>query len=232
MTTSSHNLSSERVLQRSLSGRLWRSWLALFLICTISVLLSIRYVDRPLAEFCNRHVVGSRPAAVVFFLLSVLRPLVLVAFVFMLACGMRVLSGGGLSRASRRLAVCSVALVLAIGAEFILKQIFGRGDIVPTYVVHHVYRFDFLHSRDGFWSFPSGTALGLFAVVGVLYVWDSRLKVMAVVLSGLTCAAVTLLNYHWASDTIAGAFIGLTIGYATACLFASYAGVEEASRIP
>lgn len=199
-------------------NRLWRGWLVFLAICVITVPLSIAYVDRPLADIFAARLAGTRAAMLMTATLAPLRPLVLAAFLFMIIAGLRSLVGRPLADRFRPLLVCTITLVLSIGAEFILKQIFGRGDVYPMYTRDGLYGFDFLHMHDGWWSFPSGTAMAIFSIVGVLQVWQSRWRRGAIALALVLCTVTLVLNYHWLSDMIAGVFVGLTVGYASASL--------------
>ena len=199
-------------------NRVLRLWVTSLVCCVIATPVAIGAIDRPVAQYLSEHFVGSQAARALELPLRILRPIVFLAFVGLLTFGVRGASGRALSTRVREFTVCATALVLSIGAEYILKQLFGRGDPYPTYLVQHQYGFDWWHAHDGYWSFPSGTAMGVFAIVGVLFVWRSRWIVGATVLAAAICVAVTILNFHWVSDTVAGVFIGLTIGFASAWL--------------
>jgi membrane-associated phospholipid phosphatase len=110
-------------------------------------------------------------------------------------------------------------MAMGTGVEFILKVVTARSEIWPTFIYQKQYGFDFLHYRDGWRSFPSGTAIGSFALVGVLLVRRSRLTPLAMFVSTVMCLTLVVVTYHWLSDVIAGMFLGLTIGYAIGSLF-------------
>jgi len=199
-----------------MNKQLWRSWLILLLLTLVSVPLCVQFVDRPIAEFASRTVVDTTFARVFSVFFEGLRVSVVLAFFFLLVCGMRLTAGATLSPTIRSLLVCVLAVMVAAAAEFILKQIFARSDPWPTYIRDGRYGFDYLHPHDGWRSFPSGTALGLFAVTGVLQIWQHTWRTWAMVASVIITLTIVLTNHHWLSDIIAGVWIGLTIGYAAA----------------
>jgi len=190
--------------------------LILLAATTAVVLLCIAYVDRPLTLFFNAHIAGTTFARAATVPLAILRPLVVIAFLSVIVIGLRSHSDRSMSDAESLFVTCAVSVVLGVGAEFILKQLFGRSDVSPTFIRDHVYGFDFLHAHDGWWAFPSGTAIGLFAVVSVLYARQTRMRGWALTAAILLSLDTLMLNYHWLSDMIAGAFVGLSIGRATA----------------
>src|SRR4051794_26693200 len=85
----------------SMTNRLWRGWQWLLVASIVAVPLCIVYVDRPLATFFDRYVTGTSGARVVVGLLAPLKPLVLITFIFLLGCGLRVLSDRELPRRAR-----------------------------------------------------------------------------------------------------------------------------------
>ena len=58
-------------------------------------------------------------------------------------------------------------------------------------------------------SFPSGHALALFAVGGMLYMYNKRLGVLFCLLSLAACLARVAAGVHYPSDILAGAVIGI-----------------------
>ncbi len=186
----------------------------------MTVAFCIVYVDRPIATFSFHHINETGRVQILRWLILPLGPLAVVALIIVLVSGLLSLSGRPFPRWVQPMIIPTIAVTMGIGAELILKEIFGRSDIWPTYIQHHVYAWDFMDHRDGWRSFPSGTAIGLFALIGVLLVRRSRWTTTAVCASLVICALVTIIPFHWLSDVIAGMFVGLTIGYATATLLA------------
>ena len=205
-------------LKLMMNKTLWHSWLWCLVAMLITTPLCIAYFDRPLAVFFTHQLIDTGYFKFVVWLIRPLAPIYVVVLMTLLAGGIRVLSGGELPRRLRPLLVPAIAIAMALGVELVMKTFFARSEIWPTYMKENQYGFDWLHYRDGWRSFPSGTAMGLFALVGVLFVYRSRWSLAVLYASLVICALVTIVTYHWLSDVIVGIFVGLTIGYATGTL--------------
>ncbi len=187
-------------------------------LCAVSVLVCIGYVDRPAAEFFNAHV---RPSSVWQWLNRLLELLVVIpvaALLFQFGAGSWMLFGRRLASWAQTALLYSSGTIWAISAEFVLKQIFGRGSADPTYLVYHLYGFRILHANVGWTSFPSGTAVGAITIATITCVRFPHWRAAASILAGLVCIAVTVTNGHWVSDVIAGMFIGACIGWMTVAI--------------
>ena len=197
---------------------LYRRFLLALLLCIVSVLLCIGYVDRPAAEFFSAHV---RPYSLWTWLSRPLAFLVVIpvaALLFQFGAGSWLLFGRRLASWAQTALLYSSGTIWAISAEFVLKQIFGRGSADPTYLVYHLYGFRILHANVGWTSFPSGTAIGAMTIAAITCVRFPRWRVAASIPAGLACIAVTVTNGHWVSDVIAGMFIGACIGWMTVAI--------------
>jgi membrane-associated phospholipid phosphatase len=196
----------------------FRIWLLTLALSAISILLCIGYIDRPAAEFFNAHV---RPYAVWDWLNYLLAPLVIIpiaALLFQFGAGCWLLTGRRLAMWTRTPLLYSWGVIWAIAAEFVFKQIFGRGSPDPTYLDDHFYGFKFFHAGEGWTSFPSGTAISAFAIVAVTWILVPRWRWLVFIVAVLACISVTVTNGHWVSDVIAGAFLGASIGWMTVVL--------------
>jgi len=195
----------------------FRNWFAAFAATTVAVLVCVACVDRPVADFFDVHLRGA-PRVWLNRALAPVDLIVVMALLFLLACGMRVVFGGALAPWTRTPLLCCWAAMLATAAEMIFKRIFGRGWPDPTYVRDHLYGFHWLRGGPHWESFPSGTAAISFAVATVLWIAAPRWRAFAVVATSLLCVAVVVINGHWVGDVIAGAFLGVTIGQMTVAL--------------
>ena len=188
-----------------------RRWQLAWGLCLAAIVLSIRYIDRPVAEFMNIHV---RPTDLWDYLNDLLSLCALVAaagLLVLLASGCALLSGRVLPRWSLTPILCSWSLMWALGAEVVLKGAFGRGT-TTTYVQNHIYQFHYLHDREGWNSFPSGTATVAAAIAAVLWRTTPSSRVFGVVSVAIVAVLLVLTNGHWVSDVIAGGFLGASIG--------------------
>jgi membrane-associated phospholipid phosphatase len=193
----------------------FRYWLLALALCAIAVVACIFYVDRPLAEFLEGHV---RHTEFWVWLQRALRPFALVvvaALAFLFGCGVWLVSGRQLRPWTETPLLYSWATIWAVASEIIFKRIFGRGWPDPTFVRDHLYGFHFLHGQTHWDSFPSGTTTVSVAILSVLWVVRPRWRIAGLLIAILLSGAVVVGDFHWLSDVIAGAFLGVTIGWST-----------------
>jgi membrane-associated phospholipid phosphatase len=192
-----------------------RYWLLALILCAVATGLTITYLDIPVALFLDAHV---RHTQFWVWLNLALYPLLLVvigALFFLFGCGFWLVSGRALRPWTELPLLCSWTTMWAVAAEHIFKQIFGRGWPDPTFVRDHLTGFHFLHGETYWNSFPSGTAAISFAILVVLWMVRPAWRAGSSIIVVLILAAVIVGNYHWLSDLIAGAFLGLSIGWCT-----------------
>ena len=208
-----------------------RIWIFWFLTSATFTVISIAYIDRPLASFIDTHFRHTLGWVVLDRSLKPLKVVAISALFFLFWAGYRTVSGYGLQPWAVKALVCSWSVVWGLAAELVFKQIFGRAWPDPTYTQHHLYGFRFLHGSQDWMSFPSGTAIGSTALATTLASLFPRLRVVIAVLAGVVCIAVVVGNYHWLSDSIAGAFLGVSIGWmSTALLDVSIPNKRESIR--
>jgi membrane-associated phospholipid phosphatase len=102
----------------------------------------------------------------------------------------------------------------ATAADIIFKHFFGRAGPDP-YIQSHLYAFRLLHGGPLWESFPSGTAAISAAIASVLWIMMPRSRAISVMIVVLLSTAVVITYYHWVGDVIAGAFLGVSIGWMT-----------------
>jgi membrane-associated phospholipid phosphatase len=195
----------------------FRTWLFASAATTVAVIVCIAYVDRPVALFFDAHLRHSHTAAWVW-LSRALAPLdlvVIMALLFLFGCGVWVLSGHLLGPWTRTPLLCSWAAIWATAADIIFKHIFGRSLPDPAYIQNRLYEFRLLHGAPYWDSFPSGTSAISAAIACVLWIVMPCCRAIGAVIVVLLCVAVVITNYHWVGDVVAGAFLGISIGWMT-----------------
>ena len=111
-------------------------------------------------------------------------------------------------RDRRLLFSLAVVELLSIFVEAVVKNMVGR--LQPQFVLPYVIEpFDFYHN----FSFPSGHAVIAFAGAFVLSRYKPKLKWLFYSLAVIISYSRIYLGKHFPSDVIAGAVIGLGIGY-------------------
>jgi membrane-associated phospholipid phosphatase len=203
----------------------FRNWLISFAACAAGVLLSIAYLDRPVADYVHLNLLQSH---FIQGLASALGPLVVfvaLAFLVLVAAGCWVLAGRDLSPRFEAPLLCSWSTVLAMASTEILKRIFGRSDpemwtgFSATATAKGTYAFHFLHGGPLFESFPSGTTAIAAAILSVLWILMPRLRAAWALLLAFVVFALIVTNGHFVSDVIAGGFLGFSIGWMTVLLW-------------
>jgi membrane-associated phospholipid phosphatase len=193
----------------------FRTLLSAFAATAFAAVVCIAYVDRPVAVFFEGHL---RHTAAWVWLTRALAPLdlaVVMALLFLLGCGVWVVSGRPLSAWMQTPLLCCWAGMWAVAADIIFKRILGRAGPDPAYIQNQVYGFRLLHGGPHWESFPSGTAAVSAAIASVLWIVMPRLRAIGAVMVVLLCIAVVITNYHWLADVIAGVFLGTSIGWMT-----------------
>ena len=113
----------------------------------------------------------------------------------------------------------ATSLLVAVSLKDFFKHIFGRywtetfTHDNPSLIQSHKYGFNFFHVGAAYNSFPSGHSAVIFSVATVIWIMYPRLRWLAFVI----CAAVIIgllgCDFHFPSDIIAGAFIGVIAAY-------------------
>src|SRR5437879_12144789 len=109
----------------------FRNWLLAFAATAIAVVACIVYVDRRVAEFFDGRL---RHATTWVWLDRALAPLdlaVVTALLFLLGCGIWVMSGRLLSSWTRTRLLCRWPAMWATTAEILLTRVFGRASPGP-----------------------------------------------------------------------------------------------------
>lgn len=148
---------------------------------------------------------------VIFFSASFLPVLIGVLFIILI-CVSLYRKTNGFEVMSIRLAevetikIAFVTILLARSITFLLQHLFGRIRPYATFSTPHL----FVVSA---WSFPSGHATVLFALVGAAYRFNRNAAAILALLSVVVCVARVSAGVHYPTDVIAGALIGLFVGY-------------------
>lgn len=202
----------------------FRNWLLALTIAAIATVACIAWIDRPAAEFFDRYFPQAEWRLWIDRLVAPFEAGVLVALIFLFSCGAWVISGRRLPSWTRTPTLCSWAVLWAAAADIILKHVFGRGWVDPTYLGDGLYGFHFLNGSPHWDCFPSGTASISCAVAAALWIVMPRSRWWAVPIVVLLCAGVLVTNYHWVGDVVAGAFLGVSIGWMTVRLLGDERG--------
>jgi membrane-associated phospholipid phosphatase len=206
-------------------SRIFTFWLGGLLMTGLIVLISIAWVDRPIAllvhdAFGPRHFT---PAVAGSPILSV--PLVS-ALVFVLF-GLSAMLGRKFSKPELAIVWCDISVLAAETIKDQLKYAFGRtwpdswGPQSLSLIHDNAYGFHFFHSGHAYESFPSGHAAVVAAAMSILWFLFPKLRAAQAICVVAADVGLVLLNLHFVSDVVAGTFVGISVGLFTLALCAS-----------
>lgn len=197
----------------------FKNWLGALVACAALVAATMAWVDRPAADYVTAHFIFTPFSAAIVHTLEALELVFGVLLVIQLAAGVQALRGQRLGAWAKLPMLCSWSTMFTVVVVEAMKRAVGRSEVYPVWVHEHVHRFKWLHGTSSdYKAFPSGTTAVASAVCAVLWLRAPRLRWPATIGVVLIAIALVLTNSHWTSDTIAGAFVGWTIGWMTVAL--------------
>ncbi|MCW8308616.1 phosphatase PAP2 family protein [Acidiphilium sp. PA] len=195
----------------------------------VLTLVSIAYIDRPVARFMAIHVHHRLPFIAMAAIANLPSPLATIALIGIVIANW---CGVALNRTSRLVLAIAVATLVAIMIKNQLKFDFGRvwpqshpfPGIYdhPSYLNDHVFGFFPFHGGSSYASFPSGHTTAITAPMAMLWVLAPRYRplwgsAIVMVIIGLIAA-----DFHFVSDTIAGFALGVTVAAGAVSLTAGW----------
>src|SRR6266550_1592141 len=142
---------------------------------------------------------------------------------------------GPWSRWQKALFVASVSLIVTDQFRVCLGDVCGRYwpetwfQNNPSLIGNGTYGFHPFQRDDDLGSFPSGHAARILSFVFVWFMVMPRTRVIGAIISVAMLVSLVLMNYHFVSDAIAGAFLGAIIA-AYAVHLASFPCYAERER--
>lgn len=206
-------------------------WLLSLVATTFTVVISYLWIDRPIALFIHLHSPSHEAFAQLTRIPEPFIPLAVVAF---LVLGARILARRPLTEIYTTSLICSISLIMAEATKDQLKFIFGRlwpeTWILnnPSFIRDGAYGFNLFHGGAGYASFPSGHTSVTCAVISVLWILHPKLRVLYVLVALVVAVGLIGANYHFLSDIIAGAFVGVSTGWMTTALWKARSATDNA----
>ncbi len=182
------------------------------------VLLSMLLLDRPLATLVHTL---HRPTWCVrlTWIADVPDP---AAVVGLAGAGIAWLAGWRPGRAGRVLLAVCLATLAASAAKDVLKFALGRTwpetwvSNNPSWIANHVFGFHPFHGGPGWASFPSGHTTVISAPCAVLWRALPRARLLWAALPVLVMVGLLGSDFHFLSDCMAGALLGVAVALAVA----------------
>ncbi|MFZ0847492.1 MAG: phosphatase PAP2 family protein [Pseudolabrys sp.] len=194
----------------------------------MTVAISIQWLDRPIARFVHDHL-GSPHDQVFDQFARIPDPLIPIAIIGFVALGLRALIGRALSNYQAAAFVCSLSVIVAETTKDQLKFVFGRtwpetwSGNNRSFIRDGAYGFHFMHGGGEYQSFPSGHMGAACAILSVLWLWYPRLRWLFAIAGLVVAASLVGANYHFLSDVIAGAFVGISVGWLVTAIWKKWA---------
>lgn len=216
---------SNRHKQDEYDGKIVRAiliWYVGLIGTSIAVGVGYLWLDRPIALWVHHHSLRPHQGLIHWLAANIANPLIPVAAVTAVGLLLRAIVLRSMPRNYEAAAlICSLSVLVTEALKRQLKFVFGRAwpetwvNNNPSFIRNGDYQFHFMHGGDVYQSFPSGhmaTACAVIAVLWVLYPKWRWIYSAVVLIVGL---GLVLLNLHFLSDVLAGAFVGISVGAAT-----------------
>lgn len=199
--------------------------LGAMLACTMLIILSVLYVDRPLARYAAGFGMEHGFLASVLVTAPVLVAIALSAVVIGAAAYLRAATLPRWARGASVAAILSgLSLAWSVGvAEFLLKPLFNR-DRPEAYLLHQVYEFRWFSRVPAVGSFPSGHAAQIASIASVLWILYPRWRFAYVLAVLVVAVALILAERHFLSDIIAGTAVGIVAGTLMGAIWHAHLG--------
>ena len=199
-------------------------WCGSLAVTVAAAAISFQWFDRSIALMVHDYF--RRPHRGIFDPLThIPDPLIPLAVVVLVGLGLKALYGRSLTNHQSAAFVCSLSVIVVESIKDQLKFIFGRTwpetwvQNNPSFIHDGVYGFNFMHGGAAYQSFPSGHMAAKCAVVSVFWIWYPRLRWLCTIAGIAVGVGLVGANYHFLSDVIAGAFIGISTGWMAAAIW-------------
>jgi membrane-associated phospholipid phosphatase len=199
----------------------WK-WSISFLLMTLAVVASYLWLDRPLALFAHDRLKHYDLFENLSYIPKIVTPLVLLGFAMM---GLYALFGRPLTKLHMVAVLCAASVAVTEAIKFQLKFAFGRTwpetwvRNNPSFIRDHVYGFFPLHGGPGFAAFPSGHTAAVCAAMSVLWICYPRFRLLYAAAIAAVGVGLVGANFHFLGDVIAGAFLGISVGWLTVTIW-------------
>lgn len=188
------------------------AWIASALLLTPLLILCVRYLDIPVANYVKDHFFGNRHWSRITsnlpdLLLLVVLFTTLVSLLFYL-----VRIRKGIYDADTQLAGL---VILAAPASYlvknVLKFVFGRVNTRHWLQEPNLYGFHWFQRRQGCEGFPSGHMVVIVTLLAALWRFHPKSRPYCLLVGVSLALALVATNYHFVSDVIAGTYLGVVV---------------------
>ena len=201
-----------------------RRWALATLATFVAIVLAYFFVDRPVSTLA--HDSWCRPALAVDLTYGA-DPWLPVAGLVLLGGGAAFLAGWRPGPRGRAVLAAAIAILLARVVVDELKVVFGRPwpetwiDRNPSWIGTRTFGMFPFHDGRGYRSFPSGHTVDIAAPAAVLARLAPRLRPLAAAAMVAVGTGLVVSDFHFVSDVLAGAYVGVVVGYGVMALMAA-----------
>lgn len=211
-------------------------WLTSLAATFVTVTISFLWFDRPIATMVHN---GLRHPhlAISERLTQIPDPFITLSVVVFIFLGLRALAGRTLSSHQGAAFLCSLSVITTETTKDQLKFIFGRTwpetwvNNNPSFIRDDIYGFNFMHGGAAYQSFPSGHMAAVCAAISVIWICYPRSRWICAIVGFTAGAGLVGTNYHFFSDIIAGAFVGVSMGWLATAIWLSSVQAETITRV-
>ncbi len=189
----------------------FRRWTVAFATTVFLVILSIAFLDHPISRFMARfgisHVLSTSE--------TIEQPwMVFAACAAVIIGALHLLLRRPLPRWAKAGLLGGTALLISVSiVAFILKPLFSR-TMPPELLANGLDKFFWPSAADSGYSFPSGHSTQAAAILSVLWAYYPQWRWLYISAFLILAVLLTLGEWHYLSDIIAGGFIGWNVGIA------------------
>jgi membrane-associated phospholipid phosphatase len=200
------------------------------LVCAVLVVLSVGFVDRPMAHLAHDDIGRT---ALFLGLTRIPEVLAALAVPLVVVLGLVRMQRGRLAGVARMGFLAGLSMIVAEAIKDALKLAFGRTwpetwvNHNPSFIDSGVYGFFPFHGGQGWGSFPSGHMTIVTAAMGVFWVLWPRWRAIYLLPIAATGAGLFAMDYHFVADMIAGGFLGFGVAAATVRIATAQAAADD-----
>ncbi len=183
-----------------------------FVLTVIIVTICIRFFDKMLAVYISRlSFNGKLWHRLTADIPDTLFLAVCIITVFALVCYLTRKNKGIFDKVTK----LSHLVMYAVPASFIVKSlckyVFGRINTREWLIRPESYGFHWFHGGGAYGGFPSGHMAVFTALTAALWRFYPRQRSILLLLPLFLAVALVVTNYHFLSDVIAGAYLGVIV---------------------
>lgn len=211
-------------------------WLIALVVVAAAVVACYVWVDWQVATWVHAHKAVYRSREIFEPLTHIPDPFIPLGAAAFFIFGLRAIAGAPARKLYNVIVACGISVVMTETIKNGLKWFFGRPwpetwrNNNSSWIGNRDYAFRWFHGGGEFSSFPSGHTAATLAVLSVLWICYPRFRALYVLAALAVIVGLVGANFHFVGDTIAGAFLGVTLGWITVALIERFSSAPLIPR--